>query len=44
LDGYQDAGFAGVLMAGARDLQDEDGVDQIHRVSMDFTVTYHFNG
>jgi hypothetical protein len=44
LDGYQGANFAGVLMAGARDLQDEDGVEPVHRVSMDFIVTYHFNG
>lgn len=43
LDGYQSTALTGVFLAGARDLQDEDGVAPIFRVSLDFIVTYHFN-
>lgn len=43
LDTYSDATFLGVFLAGARDLTDEDGVNTIHHVSMDFFVNYHFN-
>ena len=43
LDTYSDATFLGIFLAGARDLTDEDGVNTIHHVSMDFFVNYHFN-
>ena len=43
LDAHKDANFLGIFLAGARDLTDEDGVNTIHHVSMDFFVNYHFN-
>lgn len=43
LDTYSDATFLGVFLAGARDLPDDDGVNLVHGVSMDFFVNYHFN-
>lgn len=39
-----DAVFQGIFMVGSRDLPETDSVTPVHRVSMDFTVTYIFNG
>lgn len=43
-DGYRDSFFQGFFFAGDRTLPETDGVTTVHRVSMDFTTTYHFNG
>jgi hypothetical protein len=44
LDSYTDAFFQGIFFAGDRDLSETDSVTTVHRVSMDFTTTYIFNG
>lgn len=44
LDGKTTAAFQGIFLNGARDLSETDSVTPIHRVSMDFTVFYHFTG
>lgn len=43
LDCYRGGMFQGIFLVGLRDLPETDGVTTVHRVSMDFTVTYKFN-
>jgi hypothetical protein len=44
LDAWQGGVITGAFLAGAgaRDLPDDDGVTEIHRVTMDFIINYHF--
>jgi hypothetical protein len=42
LDAWQGGVITGAFLAGARDLPDDDGVTQNHRVTMDFIINYHF--
>lgn len=44
LDCRHDSTFQGIFLAGLRDLPETDSVTTVHRVSMDFTTTYIFNG
>lgn len=42
LDGYRGGMFQGAFLAGARDLSEGEGETRVHRVSMDFIITYNF--